>query len=315
MWQRGIKVLAIFITVGLLFYYGYPFLMGETRKARSRYYLLLDQSYGLVASNEVRINGCRVGRIRELSLLKERDYKVLLKILVEEDIRISKEGSFLVSTDGLLGENFLSFRPSSEGVFYAPGDTIANVRSTVIDFEDVQAEIFSILEGLKEVSSTLQATLEGMLAVEGSVLKVAEKSESVVDEVHSLILRSEADVNLAFESIGAFARIVSSSAELTERIASSSLADDFVETAALLRQSTDQLSEILSAMQNGTGTVGRLLGDSSLYFEMQETLRSLNLLLVHFKESPRDFMAPLGRSRKKIRRREQRERKREATPK
>ena len=62
----------------------------------------------------------------------------------------------------------------------------------------------------------------------------------------------------------------------------------------------DNLNTTVEKLQSEDGTLGRLMTEDSLYVALQKTVENLDKLLIHFDENPKDFLAPLGRSKKKI---------------
>ena len=59
-------------------------------------------------------------------------------------------------------------------------------------------------------------------------------------------------------------------------------------------------SELLEALQEEDGSLGKLMNDDSLYRNLNKLLIDLDKLAIHFNEYPKDFMAPLGRKKKKL---------------
>ena len=205
------------------------------------------------------------------------------------------------------GRIFYCSPPSDDGTVYSPGDTLSMVSSSAIDFGDIQREAFSILSEMKLVTQTLDRTLKGVLSVEESVIQVADKTERVIDEVYLMLKDGEQDINQTFSSLSNFSTSLARSSDLIEKMVTSSLSEDFAETAKNLRASSSRIEVLLRRLDSGEGTMGKLLTDELLYHEVHETLDNINILLRHFNETPRDFMSPLGRSSRKIKRRKERD--------
>ena len=68
------------------------------------------------------------------------------------------------------------------------------------------------------------------------------------------------------------------------------------------QQAISNLNSTLSKLNKGDNTASKLLTDDSLYVNLNNLLYNLDSLANHFNENPRHFMAPLGKSRKKIQR-------------
>ncbi len=74
------------------------------------------------------------------------------------------------------------------------------------------------------------------------------------------------------------------------------------QTLVKTQQAITALNETLSKMKKNNNTVGRLMTEDSLYVNMNKMLQSLNRLSDHFNTNPKHFMAPLGKSKKKVER-------------
>ena len=71
-------------------------------------------------------------------------------------------------------------------------------------------------------------------------------------------------------------------------------------TMEKVNTSLDEVNKLLLAVQSEQGTVGKLLSNDSVYNSLNQLLIDLDKLAVHFNEYPKDFMAPLGRKKKKL---------------
>jgi phospholipid/cholesterol/gamma-HCH transport system substrate-binding protein len=60
------------------------------------------------------------------------------------------------------------------------------------------------------------------------------------------------------------------------------------------------LTESMSKFSEHDNTMGRLMTEDSLYVNLNNLILRIDSLAVHFNENPKHFMAPLGKSSKKI---------------
>lgn len=77
------------------------------------------------------------------------------------------------------------------------------------------------------------------------------------------------------------------------------------------QQSLTKLNQTLTSLNSGNNTASKLMTEDTLYVNLNNLLQNLDSLASHFNENPRHFMAPLGKSRKKIERDLEQQRKRE----
>jgi phospholipid/cholesterol/gamma-HCH transport system substrate-binding protein len=56
----------------------------------------------------------------------------------------------------------------------------------------------------------------------------------------------------------------------------------------------------LAQLSSGDNTASKLLTEDSLYVNLNKLLYSVDSLAQHFNSNPKHFLAPLGKSKKKI---------------
>jgi phospholipid/cholesterol/gamma-HCH transport system substrate-binding protein len=64
----------------------------------------------------------------------------------------------------------------------------------------------------------------------------------------------------------------------------------------------NSLNTSLALLSKGDNTMSKLMTEDTLYVNLNKLLLSLDSLATHLNENPKHFMAPLGKSRKKIER-------------
>ena len=68
------------------------------------------------------------------------------------------------------------------------------------------------------------------------------------------------------------------------------------------QQSLTRLTQTLNNLNDGDNTMSKLMTEDTLYVNLNRLLQSVDSLATHFNENPRHFLAPLGKSKKKIQR-------------
>lgn len=74
------------------------------------------------------------------------------------------------------------------------------------------------------------------------------------------------------------------------------------QTVSEAKKTVIKLNETLDKIKNGDGTLGKLISEDSMYVNLNTLLRNLDSLAVHFDNNPKHFLAPLGKSKRKIER-------------
>jgi phospholipid/cholesterol/gamma-HCH transport system substrate-binding protein len=74
------------------------------------------------------------------------------------------------------------------------------------------------------------------------------------------------------------------------------------QTLLKTQRTLNSLNETLGKLKKGDNTMGKLLTEDTLYVNLNKLLISLNQLSNNFNNNPNQFLAPLGKSSKKIER-------------
>lgn len=85
---------------------------------------------GVEVGTDVRLAGVKVGRVTELSLDPET-YRAQAIIAVSNAIEVPDDSALSVSSEGLLGGNFLEILPGGSPFYFAPGDEIEFTQGSV----------------------------------------------------------------------------------------------------------------------------------------------------------------------------------------
>jgi phospholipid/cholesterol/gamma-HCH transport system substrate-binding protein len=84
---------------------------------------------GLSSGSDVRLNGIKIGAVRSLKL--GRGYQAVVEIVVKKEVKIPRDSSAAITTDGLIGNKSITISPGFEEIVLSPGDEIEMTRSSV----------------------------------------------------------------------------------------------------------------------------------------------------------------------------------------
>jgi len=101
---------------------------------------------GLSTGSDVRINGIKVGTVTSQNLNNE-DYTVKVTFSISSDVKLPKDSTVAIVSDGLMGDKFVKIEPGKSKDFLQNGDTFTKTK----DFktlEDMVGEIiFMVTDG------------------------------------------------------------------------------------------------------------------------------------------------------------------------
>lgn len=94
------------------------------------YSAAFDRVDGIVVGSDVRMSGVKVGTISAL-IIDPQTYLAKVSFTVNKSIRLPKDTSAEVVSDGLLGGKYLAIVPGGDDAFLAAGNTIIHTQSSV----------------------------------------------------------------------------------------------------------------------------------------------------------------------------------------
>ena len=96
---------------------------------------------GLIVGNDVKMSGVKIGVVNKVYL--DEDFLANVEFKVFSNIKIPQESVVAISSDGILGNKYLSIIPENRDSkdFFKEGDNFVNV----IDFESIEDQVSKII--------------------------------------------------------------------------------------------------------------------------------------------------------------------------
>ena len=102
-----------------------------------------DRIDGLTVGSDVRMAGVKVGTISD-ARIDPQSYLAVVTLTVQDSIKLPKDSSAEVTSDGLLGGKFLSLTPGGDTKMLPPGGVITITQSSVSLEQLLGKFIFSV---------------------------------------------------------------------------------------------------------------------------------------------------------------------------
>lgn len=122
----GLFVLLVAIAFFFYAYHKSGWVRGDIMTLTAQF----DRADGLVEGTDVKISGIRVGKIMSTSVDPD-NFMAVVKFYVPSDIKLPKDTSAAVSSDGLFGGKYLALSPGGEDENLQDGDFIENTTGPI----------------------------------------------------------------------------------------------------------------------------------------------------------------------------------------
>ncbi len=85
---------------------------------------------GVNVGSDVRLSGIKVGTVSKLSL-DPKTYNAVVTIALARDVKLPDDSSIRVTSEGLLGNQYLSIEPGSSMMYIMAGGEIENTQGAI----------------------------------------------------------------------------------------------------------------------------------------------------------------------------------------
>lgn len=278
---RNLTALGLLVLVAAgLFVWGFFFLLGDPiLVGGTEVVVVMDNGAGLNRGDRVQLNGVQVGTVRRVHLDPPR---VTVDIRVDGDIRLPADTRALARAD-VFGATTVALLPGSALVTLDSGDTIQGLTAQALP--DLASELGGQARViLAAADSLLSPTAVSDLRATASVLPdVARQLRGAFSEL-SLATASLRRTAEEMERVGTGAATAGTLAEVQGSARAARAALEVMEV------SMGSLSSVLGKIDNGEGTLGRLVNDTTLYGELSATLRELRALTADVQANPKRYL-------------------------
>jgi phospholipid/cholesterol/gamma-HCH transport system substrate-binding protein len=289
---------AISIAVLIL---GFNFLKGKTLfEHDKRLYAVFDKVEGLTKSNPVTINGLQVGKVASLYEKDKMVSGIIVSIDLTKEVTIP-DNSLVFVNKALFGEGNLEIKLGNSNRFVGDGDTLKSTTNPSL-LENVQQ---SVTPAVNNLNSAIQA-LEVLIANINSVLDPNMKN-NLQNTVANTAATTAQLRNLLNAQTGALAASLQNMSDFTSNLnknnesinktvknletATGKLAAADVDAVIKnLQTATNNLNELTGKINSKEGSLGLLVNDKSLYNNLQNSIRSLNILLDDVRVNPKRYV-------------------------
>lgn len=299
----------VFALVALVaLYYGFYFLKGiDFFSTTTPYYVVYDNVNNLAVSNPVKVNGFAIGRVSAISIMPNKNHKVLVEIDIDSKITLGDSTKAILDSE-LLGGNFIVL-------------SIGEIRKAKKRGDTVRAELapgmFDLLKNTAEpVASNLQTTLAKFNTVIDNLSRnsqrldsIFKKLQSTPDILNSTLLNANDKITVVSSNFTDVASNLNGTLnDLKPTLKNLAVISDSLKqielnkTIVKTQQTLTSLNETMGRLKKGDNTMSRLLTEDSLYVNLNRLLMRMDSLVEHINNYPKHFTAPLGKSRKKVER-------------
>ncbi|HJW73482.1 MAG TPA: MlaD family protein [Geothrix sp.] len=261
------------------------------KRNQSEQFTYFDQVAGLSLQSAVRIAGVKVGDVRTITL---ENGKARVVVGLANDVPLYADANVSLGSIGILGEKFIDLDPghSAKGPFPAnqplPSKAGVSLDSLMETMSDIGKNVKGITQALNESIGGEQGR-QKLDEIVDNIRTLTAEFRSMAQENHGAINHTMANVEnitaelrdqlpkLAkqFETVGKNLNAI-----LEEnRPELKGLMGDVRKMASSFQSTADNLKVLTTRLNNGEGTIGKLLNDETTIKKINEAVDNVNGLL------------------------------------
>jgi len=305
--SRKTKIGLFVLIVSVLTFWGIYFLKGiDIFHKENKYLIIYDNIEGLGVSSPVQIRGFKVGRVTNISFSNKQYESLTVEISVKSDINIPKGTIAKVYSSDLMGSKSIELLIGTSYHYLSNGDTIYSEIEESLG-EQVKLQMLP----LKKKAESLMSSMDSVLAVvenilnkntkeniKNSILSIRntfqnlENSAIKIKEIVSEKQITEVLVNLEYitgnirnhnKDIGNILHNISSLSDTLARA-------EIGKTLLTVNKVFNDFDSIATKIKSGEGTIGQLVNNDTLYFNLQQASSDLDSLLIDLKTHPKRYV-------------------------
>jgi phospholipid/cholesterol/gamma-HCH transport system substrate-binding protein len=295
---KEIKVALLTIVAIVALVFGYNFLRGSNLlSSDNTYYATYPRVDGLNAGALVILNGIKVGQVKSMELQPNKGNMVRVALELNKDIVVGD--STTASLGGsLLGSKAITLTMGRNSKQFSGGEELRSSASTGIA-DAFQARALPVLTTIdstltrvngflnKDAQTNIQQTLRGARGSTEALQQLIVANQANINQITRNLAQMSAALN---KTTGKLDRIAVNFAQLSDSLKQAPVGPALRRLNATMADAQTTVVSLNKALNDNTGSMGKLLHDSTLYNNLAATTASSNSLLVDLKANPKRYV-------------------------
>lgn len=284
--RREIRV-GIFVLIGVVMAVTAVFTLTDVTALRNRYMIttVVPDASGIRRGDPVQMLGVNIGRVRGFEIAPGG---VAVKLELQKEYPVPVDSRVELASGGLLGGTVAEIHPGASGQVLRAGAILPGSNGGPGLMESAGDISVRADDVLVRVQTMLSEQTIG--AVGGSAVEL----QRMLMELSALAAQQRQELAALTASLRRSAAGVESATNAPELAASIARMDGMTrqldETIGSLNRTSGSLETVVTRMERGEGTLGRLSQDDELYRNLSEAAKNLNFLATDIRENPRRYI-------------------------
>ena len=291
---KEIKTAILVIVSIFLFIWGYNFLKGKDLfDSSTRVYVVYDNVAGLVNSAPVTLNGLAIGKVNSINI--QPDGKLLVEMQITTDFPIAKSSVAEIYDSGLVGgrqiainRNFQDKDYIKTGDYLKASSKLGLTDALAQQLEPLQYKVQKLLDNADVLFTNVNEILDEKTK-QNLKNSIAELNKTLSEfsvaskNINEMIADNKSKINSTMTN---FDKTAANFSKMSDSLAKANLG----QTVKNLEKTLANVDKIMTDIEQGKGTMGKLMKDDAMYNNFTNTSKELELLLQDVRLNPTRYV-------------------------
>lgn len=295
-------LIALLAIIGFVFLF--QFMKGKSLFTTDNvFFAKFDNVEGLAASNPVSINGLRVGQVDDIIPVTEKDGKIhfVVKVIVDDNFEFSKKSTLEIFEPGLMSGKEMRINLAYGQPYAKDGDTLSgqftlsmlnNISSQVGPVKDQLQVVLKRVDSLTNNANKIfdDQNREEIRALLSNLNRTVASFEGTSKQTNTLLTNNDPRIQKMLENANLATISARSAIDKYGKVADEVDVQKLNNTIDKLGMTADKLNGVISGIQDGKGSLGKLTQDEELYKNLNQSAENLNNLVEDLKANPKRYL-------------------------
>lgn len=286
--KKEVKIGLFGVAMLLVLLWGINFLKGKDIFVSTRtYYTTFDKADGLKPSTEIRIKGLKIGSVTGIHYNPLYDKHIVVEFTVGTGYKIPVDSRIVAYNTFIVGGTVLNLEYGGSDSFFEPHDTIPSVGAKdainmiTTEVEEIKDRTYILMEKLNTTFDNVNNLLN-----EENISNLNNTLKHVNDIVGNDIREITQNLNSLSKTLNDNTSKIENIVDNVEEFSDSLAQINVNELVGNMNTAIAQLNDVLEKVNEGEGTVSKLINDTALYDSLVTASSNLGLLLEDIKAKP-----------------------------
>ena len=267
------------------------------------FYAKYDNVEGLTQSSPVSINGLKVGQVDKITPQTSKDGKIhfIVKITVDDNFEFSKNSTLEIFEPSLMGGKEMRVNLFYGGATAKDGDTLQGafklgmMNSLSSQVGPVKDQLQTVLHRVDSLMVNANQVMNEQNREEIKILlhnlnKTVGALETTAGSVNRLVGNNDPKLQKVLDEASVTMKSGKVTLDKYGNLAESIDTQKLNATIANLDNTVGQLNKVVSGIDRGEGSLGKIMKDDQLYNNLNAASNNLNSLIEDLKANPKKYV-------------------------